>query len=175
MLPNELPEIIDPIQFCRQDLSGRASLFGTVVISKLNGVLSCEAENHPLLASLSLEFSVDEAGFCCIIGGLSASMPLVCQRCLERFEYPLTAKISVSPVASIEAAKQLPPQYEPLLLTQGKIRLRDWVAEELHLALPIIPKHASDCKVALDTVKQEAGCHNPLHPFEKLKEQFEKT
>jgi uncharacterized protein len=172
MLHNKLPSIIQPERMCRE-----APLEGT----KLNGQIRlCDLPNlskdilspKETLLTVELIFSIDNEGLCSIKGEISTDVELICQRCLKPMIYPIRAEISVSPVVSDQQAEQLNVQYEPLLTNQGEISMAEWIAEELHLALPLAPRHDPSCgdigsRVAKQE-KEEPGSGSPPNPFAKL-------
>ena len=49
-----------------------------------------------------------------------------------------------------EQAERLPAHYEPLWAPMGEINVAEWIAEEIHLALPLAPCHDPVC-VDFDT------------------------
>jgi uncharacterized protein len=69
---------------------------------------------------------------------IEATPRLVCQRCLDGFEFPVAAR------SEVEFAAQAQPEgpmtlRELYLMAQGRVSLRDLAEEELLLALPLVP------------------------------------
>jgi len=62
-------------------------------------------------------------------------------------------------VQSDAAADVLPEWYEPLLVTQEPARLADIIAEEVLLAIPIVPLHQADvnCRDFVEDYKPPEG------------------
>lgn len=181
MLPNELPEIINPVKLCQQKRKGTL-LSGIIYVSRLTDFqYGCDQPADRVI-NVKLEFLVDENGHNKIEGYVQGSIGLTCQRCLAFFDYDFQQAICVSPVASFEAAKDLPDYFEPLLLTDGIVRLTDWMAEELNLALPITPCHADGCPsdrdrpVVQDRKDSAEQVENTrVFPFKQLKRIIEKS
>lgn len=75
------------------------------------------------------------------------SVQLTCQRCLGPMQQPVEGHARIALVASDAEADRVPPQFEPVRASEGRLRLRDLVEEEVLLALPIVPLHESieDC------------------------------
>lgn len=145
MLPNKLPRTIYPINLCRNAPTGGNRLVGEIFISELKA-LSPEFKSQPHeTVSVDLTFSLDKEGYCCITGEITTRLALICQRCLQPMVFELKSEVLVSPIASDEEAKQLPERYEPLLVLEGEVTLAEWIAEELHLALPLVPRHDDPC------------------------------
>jgi uncharacterized protein len=85
----------------------------------------------------------------------------------------LSNPIKVSPVKSLEQAKALPKDYEPLLVDEaGDIMLNEWIAEEIQLALPLVPRHDPPCKIETDDIAepQESKLSKFQHALLKLKD-----
>jgi uncharacterized protein len=88
-----------------------------------------------------------EQGFALAQVALDARLSVTCQRCLAPMQ--LTAHTS-SPVLMVESEREAegaPGGWETFLAPEGRLDFEALVAEELLLALPIVPLHepASDC------------------------------
>jgi uncharacterized protein len=68
---------------------------------------------------------------------IQANPRLVCQRCLQGFELPLTSDSEIEFAASDADASVESPR-EIYLMDEGTVSLRDLAEEELLLALPVI-------------------------------------
>lgn len=145
MLPNELPKIIYPEVLCRADHGVGTTMKGQILLGRLLHLDSELKARKDQPVTVSLQFSVDSEGYCSIQGEIIGDLSMVCQRCMQPMMKTVQANILVSPVSSDAQAKQLPSQYEPLLMTNGAIDFAEWIAEELHLALPFVPYHDTDC------------------------------
>ena len=145
MSHNELPKYLAPEKLCRHAPAGGAEIQGEIRLSHLANLMS-ELEAHKdSVVAVNLNFSMDPEGLCCIKGELSTELGVICQRCLKPMNYPLRAEIEVSPVVSDKQAEKLPAHYEPLWAPTGEINVAEWIAEEIHLALPLAPCHTYDC------------------------------
>ncbi len=115
-----------------------------------------------------LEFRIEDE-LCVIVGEFDGWLTLRCQRCVKPFKYVVGKKtFSVSPVATDAEAKNLPKDYEPVLMYNGRVDVHELVEDELILALPIVAMHdrgSVNCKQDAETeyVQQEAE-----HPFSVL-------
>ena len=145
MLLKELPEHISPEKICRAAPSQGTVMQGKIMLSKMSNLTEELRAQKLAFATVSLTFAVDKAGICSITGEMTVDLTLICQRCLQPMMQTITAVISVSPVSSDEQAKHLPARYEPLLVQNGEITFAEWIAEELHLALPLVPRHDPPC------------------------------
>jgi uncharacterized protein len=81
-------------------------------------------------------------------GSIQGEVMLKCQRCLENMSLPLDLVFRLGLVASDEAANALSDRYEPLLVTAEPAYIADVIAEEVLLAIPIVPRHSDsvDCQ-----------------------------
>lgn len=168
MLSDELPTRINPEQICRSAPVGGARLIGKMKLSNLDNVAKEFATQVSTEVFVSLLFSVDVEEICCIQGEIAVEIEQRCQRCLQPMKQSVNAKFQVSPVANDGEAKHLPSCYEPLLVHEGEIALTEWIAEELHLALPLVPRHDYQCVSYENQIDGSNSGANPS-PFAKLK------
>ena len=132
-------EIIEPLALAIQ---GR-TMEGRIDVARLARLLpllrSSEGE-----AVYSLRFDRDEGGVPCVVGEVSATLVLQCQRCMEDMAYPVKAKVRLGIVTSRQTVEQLPDRYEPLLVSESDISVASIVEDELILALPIVAMHKTE-------------------------------
>lgn len=145
MLHDELPKQIRPEAICKTAPPEGTRLSGKILLRELPNISEEFADQGETPVCITLIFSRDSEGYCCIEGGISVEVWRKCQRCLEPVQERVETSICVSPVANYNEAGQLPPQYEPLLVHKGSITMAEWIAEELHLALPFVPRHSTEC------------------------------
>lgn len=150
-------------------------LEGTVSASKmprLSALLDAPAED----VQVKLSFSRDEQGVHAMHGHYQVDAALICQRCLEQVVVPLDSECDVGFVSSDEAARNLPRNYEPVILDDEKLDLHALIEDELLLALPAVPMHPTGtCQhppgYQPDTPEpeEEAEKPNPFSVLAKLK------
>lgn len=117
----------------RRQFEGRVALSA---LSRLSGSLA-DTEGE---CSFTLEFGHDALQVPFIELTLETGLPLVCQRSLERFVFPVKAVQRLGLIRDEEQEAALPPGYEPLLVPEdGMLRPLDLVEDELVLALPVVP------------------------------------
>lgn len=88
----------------------------------------------------ALEFGRDALQVPYVELSLEAGLPLVCQRSLERFVFPVKTVQRLGLIRDEAEEAALPPDYEPLLLAEdGLLRPVALVEDELVLALPVVP------------------------------------
>jgi len=109
-----------------------------------------------------------------VVGRLSASLPLLCQRCLETVRVEMEQELSLAVTA--EGCEQLvPDQMDVWPLTAGPVSLGELLEDELLLALPLVPMHAdpADCGEMgerLDSLRGSEGPTRSDNPFAALKD-----
>lgn len=174
MSNHTLPKQLNPVKICRQAGGAGQQYDGILKLGELPELAEELREQAQVPVQVSLDFCQD-AGDCCVVkGAVSVTVSLVCQRCLKAFDYPLQTHFTVSPVQTDEAAKQLPGSYEPLMVTEGEINVATWIAEELHLALPLAPRHEPSCESRMNDSKDNTVRSQRKSPFEVLKGRVKK-
>ena len=154
----ELPKSIEPLKLCQQagkggqrKLSGQLDVGPVLAIGPLEGP---DKPNQSVVVQAELIFSQDQMGFNLVTGRLQGQIKLCCQRCLGLLDYPIEIPLSLSPILSEKELEQLPDYVEPLMLQpDGTLSMKSWLAEELHLALPMVPKHENKDLCALTLPK----------------------
>jgi len=145
MLLNELPATLNPQKLCQTAPVGGLRLVGHIPLGKLPNLDEALKEQVATEVAVLAVFSMDSEGYGSIAGDLSVDLVLICQRCMQPMDQSIRATFLVSPVVSDAQADRLPSRYEPLLVTDGEIVVTQWIAEELYLALPFVPRHDFKC------------------------------
>lgn len=79
-------------------------------------------------------------------GRVRGALPLVCQRCLRAFAWPLDAGIDLRLVFNEEEEARVLKDVEPLLIEDDTLHFHAVVEEEVLLALPYAPRcERDDC------------------------------
>jgi len=86
----------------------------------------------------SFAFAKTETGRPGVTVAIESTPILQCQRCLEPFALPVTARGEIEFAADEESAGSA-SEREPFVLSEGAASLRDLAEEELLLALPVAP------------------------------------
>jgi len=136
---------IEPLALAAQ---GR-TLEGCLPISSLLRLLPLLAPGGPESsvqgdAEYVLEFGLDEGGSPRVAGWVKATLPLICQRCMESMGLPVLTRTRLGIVSSRAAAQQLPGCYDPLLMLDNEITVASIVEDELILALPQVAMHSNE-------------------------------
>ncbi len=154
----------------RREFAGRVPLSA---LSRLRGVLADDEGE----VAFTLSFDHDALRVPYAELGIEAQLPLVCQRTLQRFLFPvsLVQRLGLLRAGDDEgeaAEAALPPGYEALVVAEdGMLRPADLVEDELILAVPVVPvapgseSVESDWPVAADEEAQA----NPFSALAALK------
>lgn len=163
---NRLPEFIDPISLAEK----HGALKGQLEISSLPR-LSDLLYNNEGLVTIDLFFN-REGRLSVVAGTIQADLQLKCQNCLDAVAWTVNHTVNLAVVNSIDAVNRLSENYDPLLLEQDIIQLRDLVEDEILLSLPIYPKHQHSCFIANNksNLQEEApASDNPFSILATLK------
>jgi uncharacterized protein len=101
------------------------------------------------------DFRFHDAGTYPVLEGeVRATVWLVCQRCLNEFETVVESSVRVAFVATDAEAARVPDEYDAVTAPFGRVQLEDLVEDELLLALPLVPMHATLADCTLQTAAQ---------------------
>lgn len=124
----------------------RAEFDWVIPIAQLPGIEQVLPESGPVHAHL--RFGAEQ-GWNVARVELSGQVAMVCQRCMQPMTLPLqVAATNVALVAADSDADAVPEDWETFLAADGLLTGAQLVAEELLLALPIVPLHALDTECA---------------------------
>jgi len=165
LMVSELPTSIEPEKLA---VSG-ACLSGHLVLSEMTRMAALVL-NPAGLVSFRLSFGRNDHGVVEITGNLSATVVVVCQRCLNEMELMLDNPVRIGIVGSHEQARDLPGNLEPVVSAQHELSLVDLIDEELTLGMPFAPLHDRDnCPAAELTGQYTPVKRNPFAVLEELK------
>lgn len=130
-------------------ITREAAFAGTVALARLPRLAAQLADAQgELEASLALG---REPGLPPRLGGqIRGRLPLVCQRCLEVFDWPLEAEVNLRLVQSEAEEARWLKDYEPYLIEDDCLSLHTIVEDEALLALPLAPR-CERCMLAVDS------------------------
>jgi uncharacterized protein len=134
---NHLPDRLDLIATAE---AGRV-LRGTIAVASLERLLPVLNSDEGEL-QVVIELGKDPNGVRYLKGSIEGEVVLKCQRCLDNMSLPLDLLFRLGLVTSEAAADALPDCYEPLLVTAEPAHIADMIAEEVLLAIPIVPRHS---------------------------------
>ena len=140
---NHLPDRLDLIATAG---AGRL-LRGKIAVSRLPRLLPVLTSDAGEL-QVEMELGKDTDGTHYLAGSIQGEVALKCQRCLDTMILPLDLTFRLGLVSGDAAANALPDCYEPLVVTAEPAHIADVIADEVLLALPIVPAHSDglDCQ-----------------------------
>ena len=152
----------------RRCFDGQVSL---AELNRLHGLL-VDAEGQ---CSYALEFGRDDILQVSYVQlTLETVLPLVCQRSLKRFLYPISSVQRLGLIRDEADEASLPEGYEALLVPEdGQLKPLDLVEDELVLAVPLVPVSPDSELVERDwePTAEEVAKVNPFAALASLKKQ----
>lgn len=159
-------------------VAGRRSFEGVLSVAELPRLAGVLADDRGEV-TYRLDFEQGELGGPQLHLRLQAGLTLECQRTLETFVFPVTVDNRFGLLADEHDVDALPGDCEPLLLEGGRLSPRRVIADELLLALPLVPvKPGSEVLQGEWSTPgdpaQDAGHDEPVtHPFAGLRHMLE--
>lgn len=130
----------------RQLADTRAGFEFDIRVAELPGISTELSAAAPLHARLEFR---REQGLSVAQVALRGALELTCQRCMQALQLELDTDSRVALVASEAEAAAVPETWESFQAEDGVLRLPALIAEEVLLALPIVPLHEpADCALA---------------------------
>jgi uncharacterized protein len=129
-----LPESVDAWRMVQT----RRSFQGTLPLATLSRLRDSLAADDGVVA-FDLEFGKDDFGVAHLRVRADATLPLTCQRTLETFGLPVHVDTRLGLITQEADEAGLPSGYEPLLTSDGQLKLADVIEDELILAVPAVP------------------------------------
>ncbi|MDX1519462.1 MAG: YceD family protein [Gammaproteobacteria bacterium] len=165
LMSSDLPQTINPLRLARAD----ALLKGQLNIGEMQR-LSALVTDRQGQVDFELNFSQDADGQCYVKGHCATTISMSCQRCFQPISVDIATPTRLIVVLSIEAARDVPEEYEPLLFTGDEIDLINMVEEEILLALPISPRHdTAECHAAEEIAELRNEKPGPFSVLKDLK------
>lgn len=163
-MSNAVPDILDPWRTAQ----ARRIFEGRIPVGQLDRLLGLLAAPDGEVA-YRVEFGVDEFDIACIDLHVEAGLSMVCQRTMKVFVQPVLVEQKLGLIRNEAEEAALPEGYEPLLVSEGQLRLLDVIEDELILALPLV---ALSPGAPMEQVPLAAGsgmeADLPLNPFAVL-------
>jgi uncharacterized protein len=121
---------------------------------------------------VSASFIDPEGGFPvidCVVAGM---LPLQCQRCLDRLEWPVDLQFRLTVVGTEADLEHVADRFDAVVAGEEGFCLADSVIDELLVALPLSPRHADRTCVAAGRVAmapaETGGMSDTNRPFAQL-------
>ena len=158
-----VPEVLDAWRMVatRRGIEGRVPL--TSLLRLRGSLVDAEGE-----VAYSLDFGIDELQIPYADLRAQTALPLMCQRSLERFLFPVTIEQRLGLIRDEADEAALPEGYEPLLMSaDGMLSPTELVEDELILAIPVVPVKPGTEAMEADWPAPEADLER-IHPFAAL-------
>jgi uncharacterized protein len=137
----------------------RVKQTGLVSLDQLPRFAAAVESGEPL--EVSLEYGQDPEGIFiqCLVKG---SAHILCQFCLSDFRSPIDSNTRFRPVLTLEAAREIATDDEPVIYEGGFINIINMIEDDALLAIPNYPKCA-DCSNENTFSSQFATMSNSDH------------
>ncbi len=114
---------------------------------------------------VAVDFRFHQSGaYPALEGAVKARAWLVCQRCLQAFEAALESPVRVAFVGRDAEAGRVPDAYDAVTAPGGQLGLEEFVEDELMLALPLVPMHATPAECAVHLAAADADVETDAPP-----------
>ncbi|MGY0611989.1 MULTISPECIES: YceD family protein [unclassified Luteimonas] len=168
----DVPEVVDAWRM----VAARREFVGRLPLSALPRLREALADDEGEVA-YTVSFDRDSLQVPYVELGIEARLPLLCQRTLQRFVFPVSLVQRLGLLRSGDdegeaAEAALPPGYEALVVADdGAIRPIDLVEDELILAVPVVPVSPGSESVERDwpVAADEEAQINPFAALSALK------
>lgn len=145
------------------------TLEGTLPLNRLERLSEFLHDNSgELFAKLSFS---SNTGYLRMQGSVEAKLDLICQRCLQPMELPVSGEFKFGLLTSEKYADRLPPDAEPYLLEGDEQSVIEILEDELLLSIPIAATHQDECSEFLKQQTEERRVEKEKsNPFAVLKD-----
>lgn len=169
-MQSRLPEKCDLFQLAERG----STISGTWPIAKMPRLLEMLASDS---GEARAEMHFDKEGRTRYVRGhVTAEVEIICQRCMDVMTLLVETEFSLALIETEAQIDTLTDEFEPLV-TEGLHYLPDVIEDELILAIPIVPRHESDCsdymnvqKAELEEAMKKEEAEEKSNPFAVLKD-----
>ena len=168
---DRLPDSIDTASLMSSGKATGREYRGSLSIVGMQRLAESLADTDVPELQVRLFAGRDAGGVHYLEGEVQGLLHLTCQRCLGRLEFPVQRAFRLALVRSEAEADRLADGYEPLLLEDERLVIRDVVEDELLLALPDFPQHGAEEACTLPEYREEentAAVEDKPNPFAAL-------
>lgn len=132
-MPNTVPDILDPWRM----VQARRVFEGTIPVKQMERLIGLLATPTGEIA-YRVEFGSDEFDIACADLKIDAGLSMLCQRTMQVFVQPVRIEQRLGLIRDESQEAALPESYEALLVTDGQLRLKEVIEDELILSLPLV-------------------------------------
>lgn len=135
---NELKTLIQPRKLAKKEGELRYK-WQVKDFTRLDGLLF----SNEGVIEIHLSGRQDNRRRCLVDARILADVVLECQTTFEPIKYQVDTQITYCTVISEEQVADLDEEYEPLLIDDGQVDIKEVIEDELILSLPLIANKAS--------------------------------
>lgn len=150
--------------------AARREFAGTMPLKRLERLAGMIADPGEVEIAFELRFAHDEQRQVRVEVWVKGQVPLTCQRTLKVFRHELESRSVVGIVGNERDADALPDDYEPLMVTDGRVELIKLIEEEMLLGLPLVPVDPESSRLG-DDESSGADTHRPFAELAALKKE----
>lgn len=169
---NRLPVEINPFRYVEQ----RRELKGIMPLGEMCRLADLALDDNGNF-QVDLAFALSDIHLPMVTGTIQGELQIECQRCLQPMTLTINHSVEIVFTRSETDRRPEDAGYESWLVEDDSLFLRDFVEDELLLAMPLIPRHDSCQPVrpliegyAEDEVENEPDAAEPKqNPFAVLK------
>lgn len=152
MFERVLPESVKPFKLARKN----ARLSGVVPLLAFENLASgMDASAAQAQVQVDVRFETGPGGVALLSGTLVASIPFLCQRCLETVSVTVNTSVQLAIFEQDIDEGALPEGYESIQVDAEQVRLVDLIEQEIILAAPLVPVHENCEWVAIPAQQEE--------------------
>ena len=153
----------------RKYVRAQSSPAGWLDASTLTDLAGVSASPESISVQAKARFDREDDRFMVMRCEMTASMDVICQRCLEPMTLDLSGPFAVALVTDEEKIERLPEGWEALVLEEdNQMDVHLAIQEELLLRVPMVPKHEEMCGMRFDEQPEEPK-PNPFAVLAQLK------
>ena len=162
------PKEIDPFRLAQTGLK----LDGQLPLATMPRLTKSLLNNEGLV-NVKMAFDMDEIGTPYMRGKFTASVSVLCERCMEPMMLELDVDCLLAMVTSERKVVGLTEQYDPWIIENNDpVLLSTVVEDELILSLPLVPRHDEACLPneawSTDDENESIEADKPVSPFAVL-------
>ncbi len=170
-----LPVEVDPFRLVDQGriFDGRIPI-GDFPRLKEQLFESVDKDMNDSIVTVHIEFTRTDTRLPVVRGTISSDLQMTCQRCLKGKDEFFETKLEVVLVSSDAQAEKLQTGFDTWLVEEQQIFLRDFIEDEILLALPLVIAH-EECDAArklIEALPEEEidEAQEESNPFAALKD-----
>ena len=127
---------------------------------------------YPVTITLRFGWADERREYVSLEGEAAARIGAICQRCLEPFDLELRTALKLLLIRPGDAVAER-PGYEAWELEEPNLRPIDIVDEALVMAMPLAPRHETECRAVPRAMQRDEGA--TTRPFADLRSRLRDT